>query len=340
MGRPTMEDVATRAGVSRALVSLVMRQAPNVSAHRRRRVLDAAAELGYRPNVLARNLASTRTMTIGVLLNDLHNPFFAQAFEGIKAVADARTYRLLVNTGPGPADETRALESLLELHVDGVIAVGPLLPTARLVAADQVAPVTVIGRRLRSPTIDTICNDDALGSRLAVDHLVGMGHCRIAHIDGGGGAGAAARRAGYERTMRDHGLGARIQIVRGAFTEAAGMTGVEQLLESSPRPTAIFCGNDLSAAGALDRLDEAGLDVPAAVSVVGYDDTPLSALNHISLTTVNQPSTEMGRLAVEALLERLEDGRTGAVHRLLGPTLVARGTSAPPPRSPRGLSRS
>ncbi len=331
MGRPTMEDVAARAGVSRALVSLVMRQAPNVSAHRRRLVLDAAAELGYRPNVLARNLASTRTMTLGVLLNDLHNPFFAQAFDGIKAAADARGYRLLVNTGPGPGDEQRSLESLLELHVDGVIAVGPLLPTASLVAADRVAPVTVVGRRLRSRTIDTICNDDALGSRLAVDHLVDLGHRRIAHVDGGPGAGAAARRGGYERTMHDHGLGAHVQVVRGAFTEAAGVVGVSQLLGSSTPPTAIFCGNDLSAVGALDRLDDAGLDVPGVVSVVGYDDTPLSALHHISLTTINQPSTEMGRLAVDSLLERLEDGRTDAVHRLLSPTLVTRHTSAPPP---------
>ncbi len=334
-----MEDVAARAGVSRALVSLVMRQSPNVSAHRRQLVLDAAAELGYRPNVLARSLASTRTMTIGVLLNDLHNPFFAQAFDGIKAAADARGYRLLVNSGPGPADERRSIDSLLELHVDGLVAVGPVLPTANLVAADRVAPVTVVGRRLRSRTVDTVCNDDALGSRLAVDHLVGIGHRRIAHIDGGSGAGAAARRAGYERTMHDHGLGGQIRVVRGAFTEASGAAGVDRLLESSPPPTAIFCANDLSAVGALDRLDEAGLDVPAAVSVVGYDDTPLSALHHISLTTINQPSTEMGRLAVESLIERLEDGRNEAVHRLLGPTLVARDTSGPPPPSPRQVSR-
>jgi DNA-binding LacI/PurR family transcriptional regulator len=236
---PTMEDVARAAGVSRALVSLVMRDSPQVSPHRRMRVLDAAGQLGYRPNAMARHLASRRTQTVGVLLNDLHNPFFAEIADGLETLAAELGYRILLITG--------------------------------------------------------------------------------------------GRRPGRERAMRERGLSDHAVVIPGDFTEDAGVYAAEALLRDGlPLPTGVFAANDLVAAGVLDRLEDAGVGVPDDVSIVGYDNTFLAALHHMSLTSVDQPRHEMGRLALELLLERI-DGRTKPAVRLMEPRLVVRKTSGPPP---------
>lgn len=331
MAQPTMDDVAEAAGVSRSLVSLVMRDAPNVSDARRRAVLDAAASLGYRPNVLARNLASRRTMTLGVMINDLHNPFFAEAVDGITEQADRAGYQLLLATGRrSSSGEAGAIETFLRLRVDGLILTGATLLTADIVAAAGQCPTVLLSRTLRNADVDTVNNDERVGPRLAVQHLTGLGHSRIAHIDGGRGAGAGQRRAGYERAMRDLGLGDAIEVIGGDYTEQSGAAGAEVLLTREAPPTAIFAANDLSAAGALDRADELGYDVPGDVSIVGYDNTSIAAMGHISLTTVNQPREEMGRTAVDLVLERI-DGRTTPVNHVLTPNLVDRATSGPAP---------
>jgi DNA-binding LacI/PurR family transcriptional regulator len=331
MGPPTMQQVAARAGVSTALVSLVMRGAPNVSDKRRALVLAAADELGYRPNVLARNLASRRTRTLGMVVNDLHNPFFAEIVDGIQAAAAANDYRLLIGNGRhSRRGEADAIETFLQFRVDGIILAGPVVTVAEMETAATSTAVAAIGRTVSSRRIDTVNNDDAVGARLVVEHLAGLGHRRIGYIGGGSGAGAATRQRGYEAAMRQNGLGDCITVAAGDFSEAGGYRAADKLLTMDPLPTAIFAANDLSAAGALGRVADAGLRVPDEMAIVGYDNTGLAAMHHMSLTTINQPRADLGRIATELLLERLDNGRTAAVHHVVAPTLVIRRSSGPP----------
>lgn len=332
MSHPTIRDVAQRAGVSKSLVSLVMRGADNVSDKKRSAVLAAAEELGYRPNVVARSLVSRRTHHLGLMLSDLHNPFFAEVAFGVMEVAAEHDYRVLLNTGfMSPAKEADALDTLLELRMDGVLMAGARVQSSVIRHVAEAIPVVAITRNVRLPGVDVVVNDDRLGASLAVDHLVSLGHRRIAHIDGGGGSGAKRRARGFLDAMARHGLAECVRRVRGEYTEEAGARGVAELLANRARPTAIFCANDYQAVGALDALREADLDVPGDVSLVGYDNVHLASLRQLDLTTIHQPRHEMGQWAARLILDRLEHDRHRADQRvIIPPELVVRGTTAPP----------
>jgi DNA-binding LacI/PurR family transcriptional regulator len=327
---PTMEDVAREAGVSRALVSLVMRERPNVSDERRRRVLDAASRLGYRPNAMARSLASRRTKIVGVILDDLRNPFFAEIAGGVEELASEVGYQLLLAAGGRQARRERAaLGALLEHRVSGIILVSPRMAAADIAAAAAEAPLVLVSRAVRGVDADTVLINEAHGTGLVLDHLVGLGHEAIAHVDGGTGAGGPQRRSAYLRGMRAARLGRRALVIPGDFTEEAGVSAAGELLRRPELPTAIFAANDMVAAGLLGGLDRAGVEVPDDVSIVGYDNISIAHLAHVSLTTVDQPRNEMGRLALELLLDRIDNRRANEV-RLIEPSLVIRSTTAPP----------
>lgn len=330
MPKPTMDDVARRAGVSRALVSLALRGSDKVADGSMKAVLAAADELGYRPNLNARNLASKRTRTIGLIINDLHNPYFPGIVDGAHEAAGRLGYQLLMNSAfLSPRDEITAIEMFIDLQVDGVILTGGMASAKAIDHVARAVPLTVVSRPLTSNLVDTVNNDDFLGSTLVVEHLISLGHRHIAHISGGPAAGAPQRLAGYEATMRAHGLERFVEL--GAFTERSGVAATQRILASGRTVTAIFAGNDLSALGALDVLDASGNRVPHDISLVGYDNTYVSALRHIGLTSVEQHRHLQGEAAVALLIQRIEQSRLESVHEVVTPSLIVRGTTAAPP---------
>lgn len=331
MHHPTMEDVAREADVSRALVSLVLRGSHKVSDARRARVLAAADALGYRPNAMARGLASRRGTTVGVLVNDLHNPFFADIVDGVEELADAEGVRLLLGHGGRLARELSVLDTLLEYRPAGLLLLSPDATSAAIAEHVNDTPVVVVGRPVRRAGMDTVVNDEAHGARLAVEHLARLGHRRIAHVAGGRRAAGAAQRArGYGAAMRALGLADGLRVVPGGFTEEDGVAAANRLLREAELPSAVFAANDLVAVGMLAVLDDHGVHVPRDVSLVGYDNSGLAHIRHVDLTTVNQPRYDMGTLALATLLERVRGLRSGSVRHRTTPTLVVRSSTASP----------
>jgi DNA-binding LacI/PurR family transcriptional regulator len=212
--------------------------------------------------------------------------------------------------------------------VDGVILCGTILPSSVIRAFAERVPLVVLGRAVAG--VDVVASDNRLGARLAVEHLIGLGHRRIAHIDGGRGAGAAARRSTYAAVMREHGLAREVQVVPGNYTEQAGEAAARVLLAQHQPPTAIFAANDLCASGVLQVAYEKGISIPKDLSLVGFDDSWLARAAYISLTTIaHLPREKTASAAVDLLLDQV-DGRPGGPRRLLfAPSLVIRRSTAP-----------
>lgn len=331
MRAPTIRDVAERAGVSKSLVSLVLRGSDHVSAAKRDAVLAAITELGYRPNAAARSLSERRTRTVGVLLNDLRNPWFVELLDGLTPrlhehgldilLADSQLNRRLGD------DLTR---TFTDLRVDGLVAVGTLPDPAALRGAAAQLPTVVAGaREPELPAVDVIAGDDERGARLATEHLLDLGHRRIAHLTGRGVVGQLRQR-GFEAVMREHGLAGGAVLAPGDLTEEGGYRAAVRALSAAEPPTAIFAANDISAVGALSAAEELGRRVPDDVSLVGYDNTYLARIRHLWLTTVDNGSHEVGRRAAQCLLDRIENPGKAAELVLTAPLLEVRGSTAPP----------
>jgi len=327
--RPTMADVARHVGVSRALVSIVFRGVEGASEATRQRVLDAAAELGYRPDSLAQGLRRSRTRNLGVLFS-LRRPFEVELVEHMYPIARQLGYDLLLGPfTPGRGQDT-VVDELLGYRCAGLVVVGPELHARDLKPLAEEVAVVEVGRGVTGGPVDVIRNDDAIGTRQAVDHLVGLGHRAIAYVDGGPNPGADDRRDGYRAAMIDHGLDAEIRIVAGGYTEDEGAAAGEKLLAEPPLPTAVIAANDPCAVGILDTVLRAGIAVPGDLSVVGYDDSRFGRLPGIDLTSVRQDIPKMARLAVKAVVDRLDKPDRRPKDTKLRPKLVVRNTTAPP----------
>ncbi|WP_128374366.1 LacI family DNA-binding transcriptional regulator [Streptomyces cavernae] len=334
--RPTLADVAARAGVSTALVSIVMRGAKGAGAATRERVLEAAREIGYRPDARARLLRSHRSHLLGVQFG-LQHPFHSDLLEGIYAAAEPAGYQVALSAVAAGRGEQRAVETLLADRCEALILLGPQAPAARLTELARQLPVVSVARRLRAsvPGLEVVRTADDEGARQAVDHLVALGHRDIAHIDGGRAPGAADRRRGYRTAMNRHGLGEYIRVLPGGLTEEDGAAAARTLAAARPRPTAVLAFNDRCATGVLDVFLRSGVAVPGDVSVVGFDDSHLARLAHINLTTVGQDITRLAELAVGRAVARLESDdlesdETAVGDHVIAPHLVVRGTTAPP----------
>ncbi|MFI9780793.1 LacI family DNA-binding transcriptional regulator [Streptomyces sp. NPDC051956] len=329
--RPRLGDVAERAGVSPASVSLVLRGAAGPSQRTRQRVLQAAADLGYQADRTASMLASKRSRLLGVKI-DIRSAFHAELVEHLHTAAEAVGYDLVLSTETHDRDESKAIDTLLAYRSEALILLGPTSPTDTLAALHRRSPVIVVGRRLTATApdagLDVVRSSDGDGVGRTVDHLTDLGHVAIAYVDGGTGTIATDRRRGYRTAMRRHGLAAHIRVLPGDSTEQAGEQAARRLLSEGELPTAVVAFNDRSAIGVLTTLRAAGVDVPGRVSVAGYDDDALSRLSCFSLTTVSQNAQEQATQAVTAAVERLDGGRTDPREVVLPPRLVVRESTA------------
>lgn len=326
----TMDDVAARAGVSRAAVSMALRNSPKVSAARRAQILQVVAELGYRPNINASRLARTRTGTIGVVFSDLHNALYAEMLDGLASALRGELEQLLLASGfHDPDRERAAIEGFLSHRVDGLALLGSQLPAAEIQQLASEIPTVIAGRRLDG--VDGVTVDDAAGSALATEHLIALGHQRIAHIDGGAGAGAALRREQFLTTMREHRLSRRAVVASGDYTERRGHAAALELLTARRPPSAIFAANDSSALGVLSAARSLGLTLPASLSVIGFDNTTIAQSEFVGLSTIDYARPEMGEQILTLLRDRIADPSRSARAATLTPRLVARTTTTPLP---------
>jgi DNA-binding LacI/PurR family transcriptional regulator len=331
--RPTLADVAARAGVSTALVSIVMRDVSGASATTRERVRAVAAELGYRPDTRARLLRRSRSRLLGVVFGVQHD-FHGDLVDGLYVAADRIGYEVALSAVTPGRDERRAVRSLLEDRCEALVLLGSQSPTADLAGLAARLPVVVVARAVRHRDVDVVRTDDAAGLARAVDHLVGIGHRRIAHVDGGRAPGAAERRRGYRAALHRHGLDTGALMIPGGLTEDDGAAAARTLLGTAQAPTAVTVFNDRCATGVLDVLRQSGREVPGDVSVVGFDDSRLARLSHIDLTTIAQDAAAMTELAVARAVARLDGTAASEREQVVAPRLVVRGTTAPPSTDP------
>jgi DNA-binding LacI/PurR family transcriptional regulator len=329
--RVTIEDVARQAQVSRALVSLVMRDSPKVSPSKRSAVQNAARELGYTPNRLASRLASHRTQTLGVLLLDLHNPVFADIYDGIsEGVAESGKHLMVAVGSTDPDLETQAIRSLLDLRVDGLLLAGYTGKPEDLALMLRGTPAVVITREVDVAGVDSASASDFRGAQLAVEHLQQLGHKEIVHVAKPQGLPYPGRGLGYVNAMERQGL--TPVMITADMTERGGRKAIDQYLDSGAAvPTAIFAYNDLVALGVLDALSSRSISVPEAVSVIGYDNTELAGSQMVGLTTIDHHAHELGRLAAGTILRRLEGGSDSPqINIHVDPILVVRRTTSAP----------
>jgi DNA-binding LacI/PurR family transcriptional regulator len=337
--------VAEAAGVSVATVSRALSPDQGnvqIRPETRQRVLQTSEELGYRPNDLARALLHQRTSVIGLVVPDISNSYYAGVVRGVEDAASAQGYRvILCNTDREPEKLSQYLDALVKSRVDGVIIAGGAADSSidpRVFRQYHTKTVLVGRHEAAHPSVQI---DNAAAAEEVTNHLLGLGHTRVAFIAGPRASHTVQDRlAGYRNALGARGLPDGDELVReGALDEKTGYDGARELVDSPARPTAIVCASDRIAVGALAALTDHGLHVPQHVSLVGFDDVSISSYLRPKLTTVSIPTYEIGTSAATLLLDELrEDGAEGARteegragHVLLPTHLVVRDSCAPPP---------
>ncbi|EGH71574.1 LacI family DNA-binding transcriptional regulator [Pseudomonas syringae] len=324
----TLDDVAAAAGMSRAQVSRALRGDP-VRPETRERIAKIAAELNYRPNLAARSLVSAHSSIVGLLIGDPNNPFHIQLAHAID--------RALLGAGFEPVTTLRSSEDgslvneterWLRLRAAGAILLAPAISAKAISTIGENLPCVYLGsQRISHPKVTVITVDDNGGVRTAIQHLLALGHRRIAHLGGGNEASARERTKAYCQTMEAAGLAPFF--LRGTHDAASGRRGVDELFSDPQPPTAISASNDLLAMGVLDRLKGMGLSVPDDVSVIGFDDIPAASHSVFSLTTLRQDVHDQARTAVAALQDIIADKARRVRRHVMPVDLVIRNSSGP-----------
>ncbi|MFP5354149.1 MAG: LacI family DNA-binding transcriptional regulator [Gemmatimonadota bacterium] len=332
----TIKDVARRAGVSVATVSRVLNKSGPVSPEAAQRIREAADALHYVPHGGARSLITSKTSTIGVLLPDLYGGFFSELIRGIDQTAQQHGYHLLISGSHNRKAEMEAAMRAMRGRTDGLIAMSPHFDAATLVQnLPPSLPVILLSCQAWGEDHQVIAIDNAGGAEAMVRHLVALGHRRIAMVMGEEGHfDTGERLQGYRRALMEAGIAPDAAYeVQGDFSEASGHRAVQELLALAERPTAIFCANDSMAIGGLCAVMDAGLRVPADITVVGFDDIPLAQYLSPPLTSVHVPIFEMGERAATRLIAALKgEPVSERRHERLPTRLVVRSSCAPPPR--------
>ena len=297
------------------------------------RVRQAAADLGYRVNRMARGLKMNRSFTIGMLIPDITNPFFPPIVRGAEdCLAEAGYTLVLANTDNDEDKERRHISGMLERQVDGLLLAMARRRDPLIDELDRDATaVVLINRTVDRGNVPAVIPDDQAGMTLAVEHLYALGHRRIAHVSGPQDTSTGARRAaGFRATMSAHGLVPRRIVEAASFGESSGREVADPLFRARTRPTAVVAANDLIALGVIDAASAAGLRCPEDLSVVGFNDMPLAERLSPPLTTVRIPEYEMGRRAAQILLDRIDLPNHLAETVMLAPELIVRGSTTSP----------
>jgi LacI family transcriptional regulator len=335
----TIKDVAREAGVSIATVSRVFNDSELVSEETRDNVRAVAERMNYWPNGLARSLTTSKTHAIGVLLPDLHGEFFSEVIRGVDLAARREGLHVLVSSSHSDTAALLAALRSMRGRIDGLVVMAPDVDAPEAIrACGSDCPIVLLDPGQELEDLDTIAIANFDGAHAMIEHLIRLGHRRIATITGPGrNIDARQRLAGYRAALRDHQIDSDPALeIAGDFTEPSGYEAVGELLRLSPRPSAVFVGNDHMAVGVLGALSDAGVSVPGEMAVTGFDDIPLARYLTPPLTTVHADAFQLGERAMHRLLQRGSSARPGdRVHELLPTTLVVRSSCGAPSSDPR-----
>lgn len=325
----TLKEVAKLAKVSPACVSLALNGKPYVSKQAKEKIYSAVKELDYRPNVVARSLRQKKTGTIGLVLSDIANPFFPEIARGVEQRAQEYGFNvILCNTDADPSWEEKSVNTLFSKQIDGLI-----ITSARSIDnlkrySKEDSPIVLVNRDPCPGEFDFVGIDNVSSARVAVNHLVKLGHEKIAFVEGEPASAASfGRYEGYKMALGKAGVPLRENYVKiGYLRYEGGYRAMASFLKQTPSPTATFCANDMMALGAIDACLEKGVKVPQDMAVIGFDDMWVASLKTVQLTTVRQPRYQMGIKAIDLMIERVKGEREKAKRVILPAKLVVRRT--------------
>lgn len=326
----SIKDIAQIAKVSHSTVSRALANSPLIPQATRQRIQRIAQRKGYAPNAMARGLVTRRSHAIGVVVTTIEDPFVAQVVRGIESVAADHGYRVLLATSHNdPAREVNVVTALREWRVDGMIVAASRVGSLYVPLLQKIGvPIVLINNQHPGTFIHAIGVDDAQGAKLATSHLIALGHRVIGHLRGPAGHRASQNRlTGYRSALKHAGIAFDPSLVRIGDGRAAGGEQILSLVSQSPRPTAVFCYNDMTAIGALAALKRIGMRVPQDMSLVGFDDIPFAQYVDPPLTTIRQPMEDMGQRAMHMALTLMNENKSQVQNLVIAGELVVRAST-------------